>query len=222
MGLNPQVDSPLMRSPGPPSAGSKNFRGCHWTCCFFSMFFNMLYFFSTRCLFIQHAFQVFFCISFNMLDSAWPFFNVLFHSLNMPFVPAAISTCSWDSSSPFFNMPFFYSFKMPFVSAAAVWTCWIQHLHFSTNVACLFILPLQLNIIISAALWCKFTFCNMLVFIPHAVVNFNKDVLQIRSTCFVLRGSVTHTSLWNLFFQFEHVCQCWHGETRMTTRMYCR
>jgi hypothetical protein len=38
----------------------------------------------------------------------------------MPFVPAAISTCSWDSSSPFFNMPFFYSFKMPFVSAAAV------------------------------------------------------------------------------------------------------
>ena len=46
----------------------------------------------TKYLF-EHA--IFFCISFNMLDSAGPSFNMLFHSLNMPFFPAAIAMLAW-------------------------------------------------------------------------------------------------------------------------------
>ena len=34
-----------------------------------------------------------------MLDSAGPFFNMLFHSLNMPFFPAAIAMLAQDDGA---------------------------------------------------------------------------------------------------------------------------
>jgi hypothetical protein len=80
-----------------------------------------------------------------MLDSAGPFFNMLFHCLNMPFFRGAISTCYFhhhlfstcpfnmlDSAGPFFNM-LFHVLNMLLV-AAAISTCYIHH-HQST---CLF------------------------------------------------------------------------------------
>ena len=163
---------------------------------------------------------------FNIFQHALFFFNMLFIYSTCLSFSASVSTC-WIQHDHFstcffihwtcffflqqfqhagfittiFQHAFFvYSFNMPFVSAA-IWTCWIQHLLFST---CVFILPHEVE-----HAGCRSTFFNMLVFIPTYCGEF-QHVLQIMSTCFVL----THIFGISLF-EFQHVCQCWHVKTRI-------
>ena len=123
---------------------------CFSTCYFF---FNMLFFS---------------CMIFNMLDSAGPFFNMLFHCLNMPFFRVAISTC-YIHHHHFINMPFQHARFCWTIFQHAV-SC-IEHAFGScSNFNMLYSSPPIFNMSFQHARICWTFFQHAVSFIEHAIV----------------------------------------------------
>ena len=167
----------------------------------------MLYFFSTCCLFIQHAF--FFLYQFQHAGFSMTIFQHAFS-----FIEHAFFSCSnfnmLDSSPPFFNMPFFIP-----------WTCLLflqqfEHAGFSISIiqhAFLFY-HMQLNMLDADSRFSTWLFSfHMLLWISTCIAD------NVNMLC-------SHTYFWNQSFWIStcmSMLACWnpHGEGVLIRRRFC-